>query len=138
LIVVDSSAVIAIIFQEPEAGALAARISETPFGQRFMSAADYVEAGTVLAGRRSDPMTAVSRLDEFLGSAGVTLTPVDENQARIALEARIRFGRGFGTRAKLNYADSFAYALAKSLRAPLLYVGDDFAATDVEPALTGR
>lgn len=63
------------------------------------------------------------------------MAPLDEAQARLALEARIRFGKGFGAKANLNLGDSFAYALAKSLDAPLLYVGDDFRQTDVKSAL---
>lgn len=63
------------------------------------------------------------------------LVPVDEEQTRIALDARIRFGKGFGHSAKLNFGDCFSYALAKTLRAPLLYTGDDFDRTDVRSAL---
>ena len=101
-----------------------------------MSTASYVEAGTVLAGRRGgDVRQVLTDLDEILDTAGIRLSAVDEAQARLALEARIVFGRGFGAAAGLNFGDSFAYALAKSLDAPLLYVGNDFARTDIVSAL---
>ena len=60
-----------------------------------------------------------------------SIAPVDREQTRLALQARIRYGRGFGASARLNYGDGFAYALAKSLDAPLLYMGDGFVGTDV-------
>jgi len=63
------------------------------------------------------------------------IAPVDEAQARVALEARVRYGRGFGHPAHLNYSDCFAYALAKVRDLPLLYIGNDFAHTDIVPAL---
>jgi ribonuclease VapC len=129
LIVVDSSAVVAIMFGEAEAGRLIQRLALER--ERLLSAANYVETGTVLAGRHKTPQKALTDLDRFLSEAG--LAPVDDQTARIALQARIRFGRGFGG-GKLNFGDCFAYALAKKLDAPLLFVGDDFAATDVEPA----
>jgi ribonuclease VapC len=70
--------------------------------------------------------------------AGIDLVPVDAEQARIALEARIRYGRGFRAAAKLNYGDCFSYALAKAKGAPLLYVGNDFDRTDISSALKFR
>lgn len=67
--------------------------------------------------------------------AGISIVPVDEEQARIALTARVSFGRGFGSAAKLNFGDCFAYALARSMDAPLLFIGNDFGATDIGVAL---
>ena len=134
MIVVDSSAVVAILFGEPPAEALAARLAADP--DRLFSVASYLETGTVLAGRRrSDRIKAIDDLDAFLNEAGIALAPVDEPQARIALRARIAHGRGMGHGGVLNFGDCFAYALAKSLGAPLLFVGDDLAATDIVPAL---
>jgi ribonuclease VapC len=135
MIIVDSSAVVAMIFGESTAKKLAERLAaDRP---RIMSVASYVEVGTVLAGRtREDRMAAVDELDEFLSEVGIELAPVDEAQARLALRARIRHGRGMGHGGALNFGDSFAYALAKANNAPLLYVGDDFASTDVVSALT--
>lgn len=120
---------------EAGSGALAARLSEAPREARIMSVANYVEAGTVLAGRNREPAQGIADLDAFLAEAGIALAPVDEPMARLALQARIRFGKGFGASAGLNYGDCFAYALAKTKGAPLLYVGSDFERTDVEAAL---
>jgi ribonuclease VapC len=135
LIAVDSSAIIALISGEPIAKRLAECLQASPPGSRFISTASYVETGAVLAGRHKPPEGGPAVLDAFLSTTGIALAPFDERQARIALEARIRFGRGFGARAGLNLGDCYAYALAKSLDAPLLFTGDDFAATDITPAL---
>lgn len=134
MIVVDSSAVIAIIFGESSAEALLARLAADP--DRLMSVASYLESGTVMAGRRrTDRQLAVDDLDTFLTHAGIELAAVDPDQARLALRARIVHGRGMGHGGTLNFGDAFSYALAKTLDAPLLFVGDDFAATDVKVAL---
>lgn len=135
MIVVDSSAVIAIMLGEPRSGELSARLQSAPAGTRFISTANYVEAGAVLAGRLANPDEAMVEVDAFVAAAGITLSPFDDRQARIALSARIAFGKGFRTEAKLNLGDSFAYALARSLNAPLLFIGDDFSATDIVSAL---
>jgi ribonuclease VapC len=136
MIVIDSSAVIAIILGEPQADILANRIEKERAGARGMSTATYLETGTVLAGRQKTfRSTAIDVLKEFLSSADVDLIPVSDDQARIALQARIKYGRGFGSGARLNFGDCFSYALAKSLSAPLLYVGNDFNKTDVLRAL---
>jgi ribonuclease VapC len=135
LIVVDSSAVVAILFGEPQAPALLVRLASDP--DRVMSVASYLETGTVLAGRRrSDRLRAIDDLDAFLDEAGIALAPVDETQARLALKARIRFGRGMGHGGMLNFGDAFSYALARANEAPLLFTGDDFGTTDVTVALT--
>ncbi len=134
MIAIDSSAVIAILFEEPSAAALSRRLAVDP--ERVMSVASYLETGTVLAGRRtSEKLRAIDDLDAFLSEASITLSPVDAEQARMALYARIRFGRGMGQGGSLNFGDTFSYALAKSLDVPLLFVGDDFTATDVRSAL---
>jgi len=136
MIVVDSSAVVAILFGEASSTALAERLAADP--DRVISAASYLEVGTVLAGRRrSDRLKAIDDLDTFLDEAGIVLAPVDAAQARLALRAHIAHGRGMGHGAPLNFGEAFAYALARSLDAPLLFVGDDFAATDVSAALSG-
>ena len=135
MIVIDTSAVIAIVLGEIGAARLADRIEDELAGDRLMSAAGYVEAGTVLAGRHASPQRGIEVLDEFVATVGIDIIPVDEAQARLALAARIRFGRGFGAPAKLNFGDSFSYALAKALDAPLLFIGNDFTATDITAAL---
>ncbi len=135
VIVVDSSAVVAILFGETGAEPLVKRLARAPRAERWMSVGNYVEAATVLAGRRDDPAGAVVDLDAFVEGAGLTLVAVDEAQARLAVDARVRFGKGFRSPAKLNYGDCFAYALAKTKGAPLLFVGADFADTDLASAM---
>lgn len=133
LVVIDSSAVVAMLFDEPTAASLRVRLAAYP--ERLMSVANYVETGTVLAVRRhSNRLQAIEDLDAFLDEAGIALAPIDVTQARIALEARVRFGRGMGHGGVLNFGDTFAYALAKVHAAPLLYVGDDFKRTDIAAA----
>jgi ribonuclease VapC len=134
LIVVDASAIIAMLFDEPMAAALIDRLSRD--ADRFVSVASYLEAGTVLAGRRrSDRINAIDDLDAFLTEAEIFLAPIDEAQARLALHARIVYGRGMGHGGSLNFGDTFSYALAKSLNCPLLFIGDDFTTTDITSAL---
>lgn len=134
MIVIDSSALIAVLFGEPQAKALIDRLALER--DRCVSAVSYVETGTVIAGRmRHEPAGAVPVLDGLLTELGVTVRPVDEAQMRVAMRARIAHGRGFGASAGLNFGDCFAYALAKVLDAPLLFVGDDFSRTDLRSAL---
>ena len=134
MIVVDSSAVVAIMFGEPRAQALLERLAVDP--DRIISVASYLETGTVLAGRRkSNPLLAIDDLDRFLDEAGIALAPVDAAQAQLALRARIQYGRGMGHGGLLNFGDAFSYALARARQAPLLFTGDDFGATDVMQAL---
>ena len=134
MIVVDASAVLAILFGEAAADALASRLAADP--DRVISVASYVEAGTVLAGRRrGDRLHAIGDLDAFLQEAGIELAPIDARQARIALSARIIYGRGMGHGGLINFGDSFSYALANAKDAPLLFTGADFSTTDAIPAL---
>jgi ribonuclease VapC len=135
MIVVDSSAVIAILFEEPEGPACTAALEAA--SARLICAVNYVETGTVLAGRfRGDkPAKALEVLDDVLAVLRVEVAPLESATARAALSARLTFGKGFGTRGGLNFGDCFAYALAKQHSAPLLYVGDDFARTDIVSAL---
>jgi ribonuclease VapC len=137
MIVIDSSAVIAMMFQEPSAPDLSARLAIE--SERVMSVASYLEAGTVLAGRRRyDRLKAIDELDAFLAEAGIDLEAVDVPQGHLALRARITYGRGMGHGGALNFGDAFSYALAKSLDVALLFVGNDFAATDIRSALVDQ
>ena len=133
--IVDASAIIAIMFEEAEAAACMAALQTD--ASRLISAVNYVEAGTVMAGRirSGDRHEAIADLDAFLADFRIAIAPTDENLARAAMRARLDYGKGFGTRGGLNFGDCFAYALAKRHSAPLLYVGDDFALTDVQSAL---
>lgn len=134
LVVVDTSAIVAILQGETLADQLSIVLGYA--NGREMSAASFVEAGTVLAGRKpEEPRLAIRRLEQFVSGSGIVVVPHDAAQAFMALEARVRFGKGLGGPGKLNLGDTFAYALAKIRNAPLLFVGDDFSKTDVIPAL---
>src|SRR5579872_5089295 len=117
MIVVDSSAIMAVLEAEPLAEAVSARLLLDQ--ERVISAATYLEVGAVIAGRRrSNRTTAMNILDAFLASAEIEVVAFDGAQARIALDARIRYGRGMGHGGVLNLGDTFSYALARSLDAP--------------------
>jgi ribonuclease VapC len=133
--VVDSSAIAAIMFEEPEAPGCMSALRE--YDLRLISAVNYVELGTVLAGRArpENRLKALASLEDFLNDFRIAIAPVDDALARAALKARIDYGRGFGTGGGLNFGDCFAYALAKQHSAPLLYIGSDFGVTDVRSAL---
>ncbi len=120
--IVDTSALIAILRDEPEARAFAITIAEAD--RRRLSAANYLEAAIVIDGSR-DPI-ASRRFDDLLREAGITIEPVTEEQAKVAREAYRDFGRGSGHTARLSFGDCFAYALAKTTGEPLLFKGDDF------------
>ena len=130
MIVIDSSALVAILRDEPERRPFLDAIVD--HGEPRMSAATYVEASMVMELRRGD--RAGREVDIFMEEVGITIEPVDEAQARIAREAFRRFGKGHH-RAALNFGDCFVYALAKTLDAPVLFKGNDFAATDLKRAL---
>jgi len=130
--IVDSSAVIALIAGEPAAPRLSATLAKSPASA--MSAASYVECAIVLQARGGQAL--VRRLDALLRIAGVRIEPVTVSQAQIAVQAFHQFGRGSGSAARLNFGDCFTYALAAETGEPLLYVGDDFDATDLVSALS--
>jgi len=129
--ILDSSAVIAILRAEPEAAAFARAIEDDT--DRRISAVNYVEAAAAIDASR-DPI-ASRRFDELLREAEVTIEPVTETQAQIARQAYRDFGKISGHPARLNFGDCFAYALAKAKKEPLLFKGDDFSHTDVRRAL---
>ena len=124
--IIDTSAIVAILRQEPEARRFAEAIEAA--SARRISAATYVEIGAVIDGGRAP---VASRLvDEFIATAGIVVEPVTVAQAMIAREAYRDFGKGSGHAAGLNFGDCFAYALAKVTGEPLLFKGDDFSHTD--------
>jgi ribonuclease VapC len=127
-VIVDTSAIVAMLRAEPEAPAFARTIAAAPIAR--ISAATYVELSSVIDGSR-DPVLSGS-LDPFLASARIQIEPLTAEQARIARTAYQRFGRGSGHSARLNMGDCFAYALARDLGEPLLFKGDDFKQTDIE------
>ncbi len=132
--IIDTSALVAILRNEPAALKLARAIEEGAI--RRLSAASYVEAAAVIDGSR-DPV-ASRRLDDLIAEAQIVIEPVTETQARIAREAFRDFGRSSGHPARLNFGDCFAYALARATGEPLLFTGGDFAQTDITPAISDK
>jgi len=127
--VIDTSALLAILEDEPERHAFNAALAGAPV--RRLSAANYVEACIVIQARRG--AAAVDHLTALIARAGIEIVAVDGEQAVAAADAYRRFGKGQHT-AGLNYGDLFAYALARTTGEPLLFKGEDFARTDVLPA----
>ena len=130
---VDTSAVIAILAREPEAGELSARIA---------SAARPISAGHVLleasmrlaSMMRVEPEIAKDAVLEMFGEAGIELVSIDQAVAERAVAAFARFGKGRGGAAQLNFGDCLTYACASVHGAALLFKGEDFAATDAKRA----
>ncbi len=128
-LVIDSSALVAILLAEPEADALASALLAAPL--RRMSAATLVEASIVMQERRGD--VGAAELDVLLTQFNVDVLPVTAAQAAVAREAFRRFGTGRHP-AGLNVGACFSYALAMALGEPLLFVGHDFSQTGVAVA----
>jgi ribonuclease VapC len=126
-VIVDTSAIVAIIRQEPDAAFFAAVLESSPVNR--ISAGTWLELAIVID-RARDPL-ASRQLDALLAAAEIVVEPVTASQARIAREAHRDFGKGTGHRAGLNLGDCFAYALARALNEPLLFKGDDFTYTDI-------
>ncbi len=129
--IVDSSAIVAILKEEPEGQRLlrALMVEQEP---KRMSAANYLEAAIVVDANRNPVLSR--RLDDLIAGAAVVIEPVTHAQAEIARAAYRDFGKGSGHPASLNFGDCFACALAKATREPLLFKGDDFSQTDVAAA----
>ena len=126
--IIDSSALVAIILREPDARVFTQAIRAAPV--RRLSAANYVELAAVLDGRR-DPVLS-GAIDQLLSALRIDVVPFTVHQAQLARDAYQRFGRGSGHPARLNMGDCFAYALARDLGEPLLFKGQDFTLTDIE------
>jgi ribonuclease VapC len=127
--VIDSSVLIAILREEPEAAAFQEAIRIDP--RRIVSVVTKLEAGMVAVGLRG--LAGAGDLDHLLTRIGATIVPFDDAQADIAREAFARYGKG-RHKAGLNFGDCVAYALAVLEAEPLLFKGTDFAATDVAVA----
>ena len=125
--VIDTSAIAAILFDEPDAAALEGKIVDDPV--RLMSAATFLEATIVIEARLGDP--GGREFDLWLHRAEIEILPVDAEQADMARRAWRSFGRGRHP-AGLNYGDCFSYALAATHDEALLFKGDDFTKTDVK------
>ncbi len=126
--IIDSSALVAILTNEPEARSFTRAIKMAT--TRRVSAASYVEAAAVIDGRQ-DPFLS-SALDRLISIMKIEVVAFSARQALIARDAYQRFGRGSGHPARLNVGDCFSYALARDLGEPLLFKGSDFALTDIE------
>lgn len=135
MIVVDSSALVSIFERESDAATYAEAIAQAD--RLMISAVNVHETGMVMRARRGE---AAERLmwRFLLADNDFEIAPFDEAQAREALAAFGRYGKGIDSKARLHLSDCAAYALAKTMDAPLLLKGDDFAATDVRPARPAR
>jgi ribonuclease VapC len=122
--------VLAILFREEGYEAFEAAIADAP--SCSISAASLVEVSMVVSSR--DEFRALRQFDALLREAGISVEPVTEMQALLAREGFLDYGKGRPS-AGLNFGDCFSYALAKATGEPLLFKGDDFRKTDVEPAL---
>ncbi|MBV8068403.1 MAG: type II toxin-antitoxin system VapC family toxin [Acidobacteriaceae bacterium] len=131
MIVVDTSALIAVFFEEPEKESFETIIASDE--RCVMSAVNVHETATVLRVRNG--AAAVERFWRFLADSEIEIVPFDEVQVRAAAAAFDRYGKGINPAARLNLSDCAAYALAKTMTAPLLFKGDDFANTDLQSCI---
>jgi len=131
MIVADTSALAAIVFNEPERAAFVEAMQQA--GKVLVSTVSVVEARMVVHGRRGE--RAVVLLDDLLRLPLFELVPPGPAEMDTATAAFITFGKGSGHPAQLNFGDLFSYALAKTRFLPLLFKGADFAQTDIESAI---
>jgi ribonuclease VapC len=129
--IVDTSALVAIIKREPEQAGFS-MILEAEKDLRI-SAATYFETSIVLDGLRKPDISRA--LDDLIERAQIEIEPMTAEQARIARQAYRDYGRGSGHPANLNFGDCFSYALARAKREPILFKGDDFGHTDLRSAV---
>jgi ribonuclease VapC len=132
VIAIDSSALVAIFRLEAEADSFLKAIVAAE--RRVISALSVLETSMVMTGGARD-REAFEPLDAFLIEAGIQIVPFDANQAHLAREAFMRFGKG-RHRAGLNLGDCASYALAKAKAVPLLFKGADFPQTDIQAAVS--
>ncbi len=125
--VIDTSAILAWLKNEPERERITAALESHP--ACFVSAVSLLEAHIVIQAREHPAMLA--KLQRFLDEIGAIVVPFDESQAKLASEAFQRYGKGRGHPAQLNMGDCAVYALATLLAEQLLFVGNDFAKTDI-------
>ena len=130
--IVDTSAIIAILVGEPEREVFLEAILTDPVPKA--SAGTLLELGIVVD-RLADPIVT-RRVDDLVETLGIEIVPVTAEHVTLGRAAYRDFGRGSGHRARLNFGDLFAYALARSTGEPILYKGDDFVHTDAIPAVS--
>ena len=128
--VVDTSALLAVLFAEPEADAMVRSLAKDP--RRLIGAPTLVEASAVMRARKGGAGEVA--LDALLERLEVDVVPMGVAAARLARLAYARFGKGVGDPPVLNYGDCLAYGVAMAEREPLLFKGDDFGHTDVQAA----
>ena len=129
--IVDSSALVAILRHEPEAQAFSDAMEAAKAVR--VSAAAYLETHIVVEGYKNPIL--IARLDEILENPGIQIEPVTLEQAKIARQAYRDYGKGSGHPANLNFGDCFSYALARVRRESILYKGNDFVHTELRSAL---
>ena len=129
--IIDSSAVLAILFAEDDAADFA-RAIESAHARR-MSAGNWLE--TAIRVDMGNSPIASNAFDDFIREAAFTVEPVTTTQVQFARRAYRAYGKGTGHPAQLNFGDCFAYALAKETGEPLLFKGDDFSRTDIKAAV---
>lgn len=130
---VDTSVVVAILANEPDAGVFAAKLANQE--QSWTSALVVLEASMRLSTLLNiDPRVVEERIQAMLSEANIALFPIDGVVATRAVAAFAEYGKGRGHPARLNLADCMSYACAQILRAPLLFKGNDFSHTDIEAA----
>jgi ribonuclease VapC len=127
--IIDSSALVAILLDEPEALRLTTAIAES--STRRLPASCYLEASMILLARRAED--GIRDLDFYVSRSRMEIAPFTESQARLAKTAFERYGKGRHP-AKLNFGDCMAYALAKETGEELLFKGTDFSLTDITAA----
>ncbi len=130
MIVVDTSAIIAIIQAEPECATFLDHVRQTD--RALMSAVSMLEAGMVLRARRGP--AGIAELVDLVEAMAIEVVPFDAAQADGALQAFAVYGKGQNPKARLNLGDCATYALAKAMGAPLLFKGNDFSTTDLVAA----
>ena len=128
--VIDSSALVAILRREPEEQDFRNAIKLA--SSRLLSTPTRVEAGIVALGRRGE--AGLEQMQALLEGLKVETVPLSADHARLAIDSFRRFGKGRHP-AGLNYGDCFSYALAKATGEPLLFKGDDFSQTDIKRAV---
>jgi ribonuclease VapC len=130
-VIIDSSAILAVYFQESDAATFAHKIATT--SEKFISAPTLVETCIAAVSRNGE--TAFRSINAQIQSANIHVVPFDAYAAEIAIAAFLKYGKGRGHKAQLNFGDCISYAMSKTEAMPLLFKGDDFIHTDVEKVL---
>ena len=130
---VDTSVIVAILADEPDADKFASKIAKSR--HRYTSGLVILEAAMRLSSLlRVEPLDAEARIQQVLGEAEISVIPINGSIARRAVAAFAAYGKGQGHSAQLNLADCMSYACAQAYRVPLLFKGDDFSRTDIDVA----